>query len=155
MDYIMGNEHQDGCIFCSVLQQEDGLENLIIWRGNRVYVILNRFPYNNGHLMVVPKVHQPSLELLDADTRSEMMELTSQSITLLRQVYSPQGFNVGVNIGAAAGAGIAEHVHLHLLPRWSGDTNFMTTVAETRVMPEDLAATYRRLRAAWMELYAF
>jgi len=104
--------------------------------------------------MIVPNEHRSSLEQLSAETRMEIMELTSQSITLLRRVYKPQGFNVGINIGAAAGAGIAGHVHLHLLPRWSGDTNFMSTVAETRVMPEDLTATYRRLRAAWLELFA-
>lgn len=150
----MGNEHQDECIFCSALQQKDGLENLVIWRSKLAFVILNRYPYNNGHLMVVPNAHKPSLEFLDPETRSELMELTSQAIMLLRRVYNPQGFNMGVNIGAAAGAGIAEHVHMHLLPRWSGDTNFMSTVAETRVMPEDLTATYRRVRAAWLELFA-
>jgi ATP adenylyltransferase len=152
MEYIKGHERQSDCIFCSALLQEDGLENLIVWRGQLAYVILNRFPYNNGHLMIVPNQHQPSLEMLETAVQVEIMELTSQAIRTLREIYHPQGFNIGMNIGTAAGAGIAEHVHLHLLPRWTGDTNFMSTVAETRVLPEDLATTYRRVRAAWLEL---
>jgi len=140
---------QRGCVFCRVQGEARDEENLIVARGQSAFVILNRFPYTSGHLMVVANAHQPSLEALDAGTRSEMMELATQAIRVLRQVYRPDGFNVGFNIGEAAGAGIAEHIHLHVVPRWNGDTNFMSTLGETRVLPEALEETCRRLRAAW------
>jgi len=148
MEYIQNHEGE-GCVFCNALTQEDSPENLIIFRGQRVIVILNRFPYTSGHLMVVPVVHQPSLEDLDAVTRAEMMELTSQCIQILRKVYQPEAFNVGANIGVLAGAGIADHVHMHIVPRWGGDTNFMSTLGQTRVLPEELEETYRRIREGW------
>lgn len=149
----MNHDHTEECIFCAALQQNDGLENQIIRRETYSFVILNRFPYNNGHLMVVPFDHQPSLDLLSPNARQEIMELTSQTLEVLRLVYQPQGFNIGVNIGAAAGAGVAEHVHVHILPRWTGDTNFMTAVAETRVIPEDLGSTYQRIAAGWQKIF--
>lgn len=149
MEYIMRNEAAPGCIFCKALQQEDNLVNLIVTRGKTAFVILNRYPYTSGHIMVVPNAHQPSLELLDAETRGEMMELVSRSLQVMRAVYKPEGFNVGVNIGAAAGAGVTDHVHIHVVPRWAGDTNFMSTLAGARVLPEALDDTYRRLREAW------
>lgn len=149
MEYIMRNEAAPGCIFCKALQQEDNLVNLIVTRGKTAFVILNRYPYTSGHIMVVPNAHQPSLELLDAETRGEMMELVSRSLQVMRAVYKPEGFNVGVNIGAAAGAGVTDHVHIHVVPRWAGDTNFMSTLAGARVLPEALEDTYRRLREAW------
>jgi ATP adenylyltransferase len=148
MKYI--ESHADeGCIFCAVQKQTDSPETLVIHRGERAFVIVNRFPYTSGHLMVVANVHQPSLEDLDPATRLEMMELMTHCIRLLRQVYHPQGFNLGANIGEAAGAGIAGHVHLHVVPRWGGDANYMSTVAETRVLPETLEETYLRVRTAW------
>jgi ATP adenylyltransferase len=116
-------------------------------------VILNRYPYTTGHLMIVPFDHQPSLELLDAETRAELMELASQSIRVLQLEYAPQGFNLGINIGEAAGAGILGHVHLHVVPRWKGDTNFMSTLGDTRVLPEALEDTWRRIKIAWDRLF--
>jgi ATP adenylyltransferase len=153
MEYIMNTQPHENCIFCMALRQPDGLENLVVYRAKRSFVILNRFPYNTGHLMVVPNDHQPSIEELDPETRFEIVELANQSLTVLRKIYHPQGFNMGLNIGTAAGAGIAEHVHFHVLPRWSGDTNFMPILAETRIIPEDLAATFQKVRQAWVELF--
>jgi len=149
MAYIQKYKDEQGCVFCHAQTMADGPRNLIVARGRMSYVILNRYPYTSGHLMVVPDVHQPSLEALDPQTRAEMMELSVQAIQILRKVYHPQGFNVGVNIGDAAGAGIADHVHMHVVPRWVGDTNFMSSLAETRVLPERLEETYQRLREAW------
>lgn len=152
MNYIQENEKPNGCVFCTAAGMEDSPENLVVHRGKLAFAILNRYPYTTGHLMVVPYAHQPSIELLDAETRAEMMELVTQALTVLRAVYEPQAFNVGINIGEAAGAGVAAHVHMHILPRWSGDTNFMTTVAGTRVLPEALSETYQRLQKAWNQI---
>lgn len=149
MDYIESDKEGEGCVFCEALRREDAYENLIVFRGKRSFVILNRFPYTSGHLMVVPFDHVRSPEALDAETRAEMMELITRGMQVLREEYSPQGFNVGVNIGAAAGAGILEHVHMHLVPRWTGDSNFMSSLAHTRVLPEALHVTYQRVREAW------
>ncbi len=132
---------------------EDGAQNLIIYRGGHAFVILNLFPYTNAHLMVVPYDHQPSIEDLDPETRAEMIELVTRSMQVIRAEYHPEAFNLGANIGAAAGAGVFEHVHIHVVPRWSGDTNFMSSVAETRVLPEGLAETYQRMVNRWKELY--
>jgi ATP adenylyltransferase len=134
------------------VEAADGPHNLIVARGKLAFVILNRFPYSSGHLMVVPYTHQSSLELLDSACRAEIMELVAQSMQVLRKVYSPQGFNVGANIGAPAGAGIADHVHMHVVPRWNGDTNFMSVLGSTRVLPEGLDETYERIAAAWNEV---
>ena len=149
MKYIENNEKQEGCIFCNALARVDNTENLIIKRGELAFVILNLYPYTSGHIMVAPMAHQPSLEFLDPDSRAEMMELVSQSIVVLKQVYNPQAFNVGANIGEAAGAGEPDHVHLHIVPRWEGDTNFMSTLAETRVLPKSLEETYNRIKAGF------
>ncbi len=138
-----------GCVFCDVQKETDGLENLVIFRGKRCFVILNRFPYTTGHMLVVANEHSNSLENLDAETRAEMMELATRGMGVLRSVYHPDAFNVGANIGEAAGAGVAGHVHIHVVPRWTGDANFMMTLAETKVMPEALENTYSRLRLAW------
>jgi ATP adenylyltransferase len=152
MTYIQNNKPEDECVFCSILQRPDSPENLVVSRGEHAFVILNRFPYTSGHLMVVPYAHCPSLELLDASTRAEIMELASKSIQVLQQVYYPEGFNLGINIGKVAGAGIAGHVHLHVVPRWGGDTNFMTSLGDTRVLPETLEDTYERVKDAWQRL---
>ncbi len=148
MEYI-GNNKVDGCVFCAVQEQVDSAENLIVFRGAYAFVILNRYPYTSGHLMVIPYVHKPNLEELDPESRAEMMELTSRCTTVLSAVYKPQGFNIGVNIGEAAGAGVKEHVHIHIVPRWIGDTNFMSAVGQTRVLPEALEDTYRRVKEAF------
>lgn len=145
MTYISSHKKEPGCVFCIAQAQTTDAENLILFRGQGAFVILNRYPYTSGHLMVVPYQHVASIELLDAAVRAEIMELTSRCMTTLRQVYQPHGFNLGVNIGEAAGAGIAEHVHLHIVPRWNGDTNFMSSLGEVRVLPETLADTYQRL----------
>jgi len=149
MKYIETHEGGADCIFCAALSHPDDEENLIIKRGELAFVIVNRYPYTSGHLMVAPKEHQPSLEDLDFDTRVEMMELISQSIVVLKKIYKPHGFNVGANIGEAAGAGEPGHVHMHIVPRWTGDTNFLSTLGETRVLPEELTETYRRIRAGF------
>ena len=146
MRYIENHEKQEGCVFCNAQAKADSAENLIAFRGKNAYVILNRYPYTSGHLMVAPFKHKSSLEELDLETRTEMMELTSRCMTVLRNIYNPQGYNMGANIGAAAGAGVVGHVHIHIVPRWAGDTNFMSTLGETRVLPESLEDTYRRVR---------
>lgn len=150
MEYIESNK-EEGCVFCSAQEREDNAENLIAFRGEHAYVILNRYPYTSGHLMVVPFDHKPNLEALDADTRAEMMELTSQCMTVLRKIYHPEAFNMGANIGESAGAGIKSHVHIHIVPRWQGDTNFMTVVGDTRVLPEAIEITYERVRNRFLE----
>jgi ATP adenylyltransferase len=149
MKYIDNHDKEEGCVFCNAQAKADSAENLIVFRGERAYVILNRFPYTSGHLMVIPFTHAPNLEELGSSTRAEMMELTARCTTVLRGVYKPQGFNVGVNIGEAAGAGVLGHVHIHIVPRWTGDTNFMSALGETRVLPESLEDTYRRVREAF------
>ena len=114
-------------------------------------MIVNRFPYTSGHIMIVPYAHEAKLEALDAGTRAEMMELTSVGTRILEALYRPHGFNIGINLGEAGGAGIEQHIHVHIVPRWFGDTNFMTAVGETRVVPEALEETWRRLRASWSD----
>lgn len=147
--YMVKNEKHPGCVFCNALKQQDGLENLIVARGKLSFVILNLFPYTTGHLMVLPLEHSATLEDLSSETRFELMEQTNYAMKILRNVYHPQGFNVGINIGEAAGAGIVDHIHIHVIPRWSGDTNFLSTAGETRMIPESLPDTYQRIQQAW------
>ena len=145
MEYIENHGKESTCVFCSAAALADSPENLIVHRGQSAFVILNRFPYTSGHVMIVPFQHEPALEMLTGAARAEMMELTSKATAVLRRVYQTTAFNVGMNIGEAAGAGIKEHVHIHVVPRWIGDTNFMSTLASTRVLPEALADTWRRM----------
>jgi ATP adenylyltransferase len=149
MAYIQGKNKEAGCVFCTEAGKLDDPENLIVKRGQRAYIILNRYPYTSGHLLVVPYDHQPTLSDLDAETRAELMELVNEGILVLESIYKPQGFNVGINIGEAAGAGITGHIHMHIVPRWGGDTNFISSLGNTRVLPESLEETYRRLCEAW------
>ena len=149
MNYIMNHDKDAECIFCKVLQQEDGPDNLVIFRCRESFIILNRYPYTSGHLMVVPYAHSAALEELTASARSEIIELASQAVQVLRIVYKPDGFNLGMNVGEAAGAGVVSHVHLHVVPRWAGDTNFMSSLAQTRILPEGLEDSYRRIRVCW------
>lgn len=149
MPYILEHKHEPGCVFCHAQDHPDDPQHLVVYMGKLAYVILNRYPYTSGHVMVIPKQHTASIEELSNEVRSEMMELTNTCLQVLRKVYSPEGFNLGMNIGEAAGAGIAEHVHMHIVPRWSGDTNFMSSLGQTRVLPEALGETYRRVRSAW------
>jgi ATP adenylyltransferase len=133
-----------GCIFC-----DKSIDDLVVFRGSHNFVLLNLFPYTSGHLMVVPYRHIATLEETDAETLTELMQLTRQAEIHLRTIYKPAGLNIGMNIGAAAGAGVAGHIHMHVLPRWQGDVNFMTTIAETRVLPEDLKTTHEKLSQAF------
>ena len=149
MKYVTDNGKPGECIFCSYPKMKDGVENLIVHRGESAFVILNRYPYTSGHLMVVPYQHVASIEELTPEIRSEMMEMVNETLGVLRKVYQPEGFNIGINTGSAGGAGIAEHAHIHIVPRWVGDTNFMSTTGETRVIPEDMEVTYKRISEAW------
>jgi ATP adenylyltransferase len=153
MAYIEKHKEETGCVFCEALGSPDSPQNLIVYRANQVFVIINRYPYTSGHLMVVPYAHQSSLEGLDASVRAGFMELATQCMAVLSQVYSPEGFNIGINIGEPAGAGITDHVHLHVVPRWTGDTNFMSSLGQTRVLPETLEDTWQRIRLAWQAQY--
>ena len=149
MSYILDNKNEDGCVFCQALEQKDGCENLIIHRGQHAYIILNRYPYTSGHLMVIPFEHCATLEGLSPEIRTEMMELISRCVQILTTAYQAQGFNLGANLGSAAGAGIPKHIHFHIVPRWQGDTNYMSAIGGTRVVPEALDETYRRINSAW------
>lgn len=144
----------EGCVFCHAARVNDDRETLVLLRGERAFVILNRFPYNNGHFMVVPYAHVPSLENLDVTTLTEMMLLLNRGLAALRRSMHPDGFNVGANLGQVAGAGIDDHVHLHAVPRWAGDTNFMPIIGDSRVVPETWQQTYDRLVAALAEVGA-
>lgn len=143
--YIADAKKDEGCIFCEALAADDDARTKIVFRGAKNFVILNRFPYTTGHVMIVPYVHRADLADSEPDTLAEMMRIAQRVEKALDALYHPQGFNLGINLGRAAGAGVTAHLHLHLLPRWSGDANFMTTVAETRMEPEDLTTTYEKL----------
>lgn len=155
MEYISGAGKPTGaCIFCEKPGEAHDRENGIIFRGAYAYVILNAYPYNNGHLMIVPYQHTHELAALPAETYGEIMELAALAIEALRKVMCPDGFNLGMNLGHVAGAGIAEHLHLHVVPRWEGDTNFMLVVSNTRVLPEALEKTWEKLAAAFQDVLA-
>jgi ATP adenylyltransferase len=143
--YVTGARKPGECIFCEAPKLPDAQAG-IVYRGSLCYVILNAFPYTSGHVMIVPYQHLDELQKLQRDTAHEMMDVSQQMEAALRQVYRPDGINLGMNIGQAAGAGVAGHIHVHVLPRWFADTNFMTTTSETRVLPEALETTYQRLR---------
>jgi ATP adenylyltransferase len=153
MAYIMSDKKSQACVFCQKSAQgpEHDHENYVLYRGEHAFVVLNLYPYNNGHLMVLPYDHIASLEDLPLDVQAEMIHLVSHFIKLVRLAMTPTGFNVGMNIGKAAGAGIDDHVHIHIVPRWHGDTNFMPIVAETRVIPEWLDDTYAKLKTLLQE----
>jgi ATP adenylyltransferase len=137
------------CIFCAMGAADADRETLIVHRARHNFVVLNRFPYTSGHLMVVPYVHVSDLGSLDDKTAAEMMMLTRASERHIRAIYRPDGLNLGMNIGESAGAGIAAHIHMHVLPRWTGDANFLSTIGETRVLPEELDVTWQRLSNAF------
>jgi ATP adenylyltransferase len=144
IQYILSRKGP-GCVFCDLPNEDRDRDNLILFRGKHNYIIMNRFPYNGGHLMVVPYLHRSSFDGLSAETLSEMMELARQSVDVLGTVMRPEGFNTGLNIGEAAGAGIEEHLHLHIVPRWVGDSSFMAILDEVRVIPQHLLDTYDKL----------
>jgi ATP adenylyltransferase len=144
MQYILG-EKPKHCIFCEMPREGRDRDNLILHRCENTYVIMNRFPYNNGHLMVLPFVHVSTLEGVSPELMREMMELTQYSADCLKKAFSPEGFNIGINLGKVAGAGIEEHLHIHIVPRWVGDVSFMTVFDDVRVIPEHVLESYDRL----------
>jgi ATP adenylyltransferase len=153
IDYILADK-PPGCIFCDKVKQDRDRENGILLRGERAFVMLNAYPYNPGHVMISPYEHVDNLEKVPPESLAEVMALTRLSEMAIREAVAPNGFNVGINIGRAAGAGIEEHIHMHLLPRWMGDVNFMPAVAGVHVIPEALLATYDKLRPAFDRLDA-
>jgi len=148
MEYIVSRKGE-GCIFCDQIADNDDEGNYILHRGKKCYVMLNLYPYNNGHLMVIPYQHVPGPEQLEEDALTEMILMVNRGLEALRRAMHPDGFNIGINIGKAAGAGIEEHVHIHVVPRWKADTNFMPVFSSTRVIPELMDDTYRKLKDAW------
>jgi ATP adenylyltransferase len=146
--YVSSNTSDSPCLFCRLASESKDKENYVLLRAEQNFVMLNRYPYTSGHVMIVPYAHVPSLEQADPAALQEMMTLARNMEIALRGVYRADGFNLGLNIGKSAGAGVAGHIHLHVLPRWSGDVNFMTSIAETRVLPEELDTTYERLMRA-------
>jgi ATP adenylyltransferase len=149
MPYLRGETRKpDHCVFCHKVTADDKPE-LVVHRSEHVYVTLNLYPYNNGHLLVVPYNHVADIVELDAATLADLMQTAQDGVRALRAIYNPEAFNIGLNVGQAAGAGIAEHLHLHVVPRWNADSNYMTVLGGTRVIPDLLEDTYKQLKAAW------
>lgn len=151
LDYILSEKPGD-CVMCRYQQVGNDKDNLILYRGKACYVMLNRYPYNNGHLMIVPYEHKSSLSELEPDTWQEMSELIRSTEAILKEAYHCEGLNIGMNLGCAAGAGIAEHLHVHLVPRWNGDSNFMSVVSGERVIPESFESAWNRLQPLFNNL---
>lgn len=147
--YISQGQSPSGCVFCAIAAETNDEANYVVHRGAFNFALLNLYPYTSGHLMVVPYEHTAMLESAREQTAVEMFLLVREAERHVRTVYRPEGVNIGMNIGSCAGAGVAGHIHMHILPRWTGDANFMSTVGETRVLPEDLTATYQKLHAAF------
>ena len=144
--YIASSYRGEGCVFCRIDQEHKDDANYVVHRAGLNFILLNLFPYTSGHLMIVPYAHRASLADVDEATTTEMMELAKRSQSALQNEYRPDGFNIGMNLGGSAGAGVADHLHLHVVPRWSGDANFVSIIGETRVLPEDLETTCTRLK---------
>jgi len=151
LEYVKdaSKDSEDQCIFCAALDAGDDAASLIVHRGEHCFVILNKYPYTNGHLMVAPFEHVDTLQALDTATVGEMMELAQRGMTALESSYAPHGYNVGFNQGRVAGAGVEHHIHMHVVPRWGGDTNFMPVLADTRVMNQTLRDSYETIRGAF------
>jgi len=147
MKYIKADKSSNKCIFCTKLAEHKDKKNYILYRGKKAFVILNIYPYTNGHLMVVPNRHISDLTGLSTEEMTELGELVKLSIKTIKAVISPEGFNIGLNIGRAAGAGIEEHLHVHIVPRWTGDTNFMPVISDTKTIPESLEETFQKLKS--------
>jgi len=143
--YITKADPVEGCIFCIKAAERKDTENYIVYRGKLNFILLNIFPYTAGHLMIAPYEHVASLQATPDNVSAEMMRLVRQAEANLRKAYRPDGLNIGMNVGVSAGAGVADHIHMHVLPRWTGDANFMSTIGETRVLPEELPVTYEKL----------
>ena len=148
LEYVQTADEIDGCIFCAARDGDDE-SHLVVHRGERAFVLLNRFPYSSGHLMVAPRRHVGEFQELTDEEALELHRLVGQGLAALGEAFAPQGYNVGWNLGRIAGAGIVDHVHCHVVPRWAGDTNFMPVLADVKVLPEHLAETRRKLAAAW------
>lgn len=146
--YIAEAHKDERCIFCEALALNDDAKSQIVFRGKLCFIILNRYPYTTGHVMVVPYAHVADLAECDSEALAEMMRLAQKTQRALSNIYHPQGYNLGMNLGRCAGAGVVGHLHLHIVPRWIGDANFMSTISETRIEPEDLSSTYEKLRRA-------
>jgi ATP adenylyltransferase len=149
LEYVQHADEQEGCVFCRAAEQPEDEPELVVRRGELAFALLNKFPYASGHLLVAPYRHGTSFETLSAEEAAELHGLAVESIEALRAVFSPDGFNVGWNLGRVAGAGIVDHAHLHVVPRWDGDTNFMPVLADVKVIPEHLTETRRKLADAW------
>ena len=149
MKYLENEAHPEECPFCLSLKEANRAESHLIFRGKNTFVILNRYPYTTGHLLVLPLEHQENLSDLNQETRTELMEMINHAMEVLQEVYQPNGFNIGLNMGSAAGAGIPKHLHWHVVPRWSGDTNYMTVAGGVRVLPELLEDTLQKVQSAW------
>jgi ATP adenylyltransferase len=149
LEYIQSVDEERGCFLCNAAQADDDEQHLVVHRGERAFVVLNKFPYSSGHLLVAPFAHGLNFDDLDDSTALEIHRLGAAALRALRDVYAPDGFNLGWNIGRIAGAGVPEHGHLHVVPRWSGDTNFMPVLGDVKVMPEHLRQTRAKLAAAW------
>jgi ATP adenylyltransferase len=146
--YVSGTTQTAGCVFCEAPKEKDDAKARIVYRGKHCFVILNAFPYTPGHVMIVPYAHLDELQKLPVEAANEMIALSQRMESVLRELYRPDGINLGMNIGKAAGAGIAGHIHMHVLPRWVADANFVSVIGETRVLPETLDVTWKRMRAA-------
>jgi ATP adenylyltransferase len=147
--FVTSSDKANGCVFCEISEAHDDEKTLIVHRDKHCFVVLNAYPYTSGHVMVVPYQHVDRLQLLPEPAAQEMMSLMRKLEGILRELYHPEGLNLGMNLGKAAGAGIAGHIHMHVLPRWVADANFISVIGETRVLPEDLATTYKRIRGAF------
>jgi ATP adenylyltransferase len=152
MQYIEKADRIEGCIFCVFPAQENDRDNLVLYRAEKCFIMLNNFPYNPGHLMVAPYKHTADMYALDDEELLNVMKTVRYAVRLLSEVMQPEGFNLGVNLGRTAGAGIVDHIHWHIVPRWNGDTNFMPVVADTKVLPESLMATYDKLKE-WLMVH--
>jgi len=149
MDYNKNQDQSEECPFCLALENKSDDGSLIVYQGENAFVMLNRYPYTSGHLMVLPYLHEERLAELSRETRGEVMELIHHACAVLEEIYHPEGYNVGLNLGAAAGAGLPKHLHWHIVPRWKGDTNYMTTVGGVRVIPEALEDTLQKVKTHW------
>ncbi len=153
IDYIIGNAEEPGCIFCTKPMEDKDDDNLIVHRDQGVFAMMNKYPYSNGHLLVVPERHAPDITELTPEENSNLVQEVCRAVKALQRVMNPVGFNIGVNMGEVAGAGIETHVHYHIVPRWNGDTNFMPVLADVRVIPEHLRSTCQKLRNAFNTLF--
>ncbi|MBN1396870.1 MAG: HIT domain-containing protein [Bacteroidetes bacterium] len=142
---FQGGKKNKGCIFCRIAKEDNDENNLVIWRGKKCFVLLNKYPYNNGHLMIVPYIHASAMDKLSDETNIEIMKTVVRCMQVLKKTSKPDGFNFGANIGKEAGAGVAEHIHFHLVPRWNGDTNFFPVLADVKVVSEDMHNSWRKL----------